>query len=171
MKILALLRHAKSSWDEPALDDVDRPLSGRGRDAATRMGEEMRALGLHYDLALVSPARRAADTFERVCGAWKGAIESREEPRLYLAAGAEILSVIAQAPDSADRLLLVGHNPVLHEMAVRLSGMEESVHGKLLAAKFPTGALAEITLPIGRWADVTGGRGRLVRFLRPRDLR
>jgi phosphohistidine phosphatase len=170
MKMLGLLRHAKSSWDDPSLDDFDRPLNDRGRKAAKRMGEELRALGVEYDAAIVSTARRAAATFDRFERAWGSGLAAHREPRLYMASPEQVLGVIAGAPDSIGRLLVVGHNPGIHALAVRLAAHGKGNESKLLAQKFPTGALAEIELPIGRWSDVGEARGKLLRFLRPRDL-
>jgi len=170
LKTILLLRHAKSSWDEPGLDDFDRPLNARGRAAAARMGEEMRALGVECDLALVSPARRAAGTFELVCREWSGAGEWRFEPRLYLASPADMLAIAAELADSVGRLMLVGHNPGMHELALELTAGDGAPQRRLAEAKFPTGALAEIALPVDRWAAAGDCAGKLVRFVRPRDL-
>jgi phosphohistidine phosphatase len=165
VKQLGLLRHAKSSWDDPRLDDFDRPLNGRGRKAARRMGDEVRSLGIAYDFALVSPAKRAAETFELVQRAWKTEIESAFERDLYLASPKAILAIIARAPSSAQRLLVVGHNPGMHALATMLTGDDPA-----LSEKFPTGALAEIALPADRWEQAGEPGGRLLRFLKPRDL-
>lgn len=168
MKTIALLRHAKSSWDDPGLDDFDRPLNARGQAAAQRMGREIRALALEFDLALVSPARRAAETFELVGRELD--VEWRFEPRLYLASPAEMLGMVSEVADAVTRLLLVGHNPGTHELALRLIEGDPSPAARLLDAKFPTGALAEIALPVERWEDAGDSRGSLTRFVRPRDL-
>lgn len=164
MKRLGILRHAKSSWDDPAIGDFDRPLNQRGREAATRMGEELRSLQLSFDYALVSPARRAAETFDRICKSWGEEIAAREEPRIYGASLDLLLDILGGSGSGTGQLLLVGHNPGLHELAVRLATTPE------LAIKFPTGALAEIDLPIEDWSEIGSATGRLVRFLRPRDL-
>lgn len=170
MKRLGLLRHAKSSWDEPALDDFDRPLNGRGRKAAQRIGREMQSLGIRYDLALVSPARRASQTFDLLRSQWTAKLEWRHEPRLYLASPDRLLALAAAVPDRVERLLLVGHNPGFHALAMRLADADESNGGVALSEKFPTGALAEIDLPIGQWCEAEERGGSLARFVRPRDL-
>ena len=161
MKRLGILRHAKSDWGDPALDDFDRPLNERGRKAATRMGEEFRALGLGFDLALVSTARRAAETFDRLSRSWGDAPEAREEPRLYGASLHRLLAILAESDSAIERLLIVGHNPGMQELAGRLAET---------GRRFPAGALAEIELAISDWADIGGASGRLVRFVRPSDL-
>lgn len=170
MRTLALLRHAKSSWDDPGQDDFDRPLDQRGRAAATRMGEEMRAIGFAVDLALVSPAARAAETFELLAKGWGANVEWRAEPRLYHASPDQMLEVVAAVPEEVERLMLVGHNPGMYQLAVRLTAGLESPARRQLVVKFPTGALAEIALPIERWEDAGKADGTLARFVRPRDL-
>lgn len=165
MKRLGLLRHAKSSWDHPGLEDFERPLNRRGREAATRMGEELRDLDLKFDLALVSPARRAAETFRRVRTSWDPGMAVRDEPRIYAASLEDLLGIIGETGPGLERLLLVGHNPAFHELALLLAPAAGE-----LAGKFPTGALAEIQLATDDWAEIGKASGRLIRFLRPRDL-
>jgi phosphohistidine phosphatase len=168
LKLLGLLRHAKSDWDDPSLADFDRPLSPRGGKAAPAMGKYFRELGLAYDLALVSPARRAADTFALVQEAWGIEPEVRIEPRLYHASLAQMLAVIADIPANIRSLLIVGHNPGLHELALNLTRGDTSAERGTLAVKLPTGALVEIQLPSKQWSGL--GEGEIVRFVRPRDL-
>lgn len=170
MKLLGLLRHAKSSWDDPALDDFDRPLNRRGRDAAVRMGEELRRLGLGYERVLASPARRAAQTISLASGGWGTDLDIRWEPRLYAASLADLLAIVSKAPPAVERLLLVGHNPGLHQLAMRLCGTTAAAQESGLAAKLPTGSLVEIRLGAQSWAEAASADGELVRFLRPRDL-
>ncbi|MGQ0590954.1 MAG: SixA phosphatase family protein [Sphingosinicella sp.] len=169
MKILTLLRHAKSSWADPGQDDFDRPLNARGIAAARRMGREMRALGLSFDAVLSSPARRAFETLDRVAETY-GPLARAYDRRVYLASSASLLAIVRETDDTIDRLLLVGHNPGFHMLALLLTGNSDGPLHAELAAKYPTGALAEIELPITRWRDLAEGRGRLTRFIRPRDL-
>jgi phosphohistidine phosphatase len=168
MKILTLLRHAKSGWDDPATRDFDRPLNPRGRRAARTVGAEMKAQGLAFDLALASPARRVAETLDEVATAF-GAVEPHYEPRLYLASAAALLDIVRHAPDGADRLLLVGHNPGMEELALRLGRRGDPLRAEV-ELKYPTGTVAQIELPAEHWAEVKEGTGRIVRFIRPRDL-
>lgn len=170
MKRLGLLRHAKSSWDDPASSDFDRPLNERGREAAIRMGGEFRRLELDYDLTLVSPARRATDTFAVVGDRWGADLDARPEPRLYAASAEDLLAIIAQTPAHVERLLLVGHNPGFHQLASQLTSDDRSPERTALAAKFPTGALVEIGLRVHSWAQAAKSRGEVLRFIRPREL-
>lgn len=167
MKLLGILRHAKSSWDDPGLDDFDRPLNERGRKAAIRMGEEFRKLGLRYELALVSPARRAAETFALVRSKWSADVIERSEARLYAASLDTLLAIIAETPAPVERLLLVGHNPALHELAIRLTHGDRSPQRPALAAKLPTGSLVELSVRSDSWSAT---EAELLRFVRPRDL-
>lgn len=169
MKILTLLRHAKSGWDDPAARDFDRPLNPRGRRAARAVGAEMKTQGLAFDLVLASPARRVAETLDEVAGDY-GALEPRYDARLYLASAATLLDIVRHAPDDAHRLLLVGHNPGMEELALRLVRRDgDRLRGEV-EIKYPTGTVAEIELPVEQWAQVREGTGRLLRFIRPRDL-
>ncbi|MBA3527045.1 MAG: histidine phosphatase family protein [Pseudomonadota bacterium] len=169
MKRLGLLRHAKSSWDDPALGDFDRPLNARGRAAAKRMGEEFGKLGLAYDLVLVSPARRAAETLAGIREGWGVDFDSQPEPKLYAASSKDLLDIIAAIPVQVERLLLVGHNPGLHELAMQLTKGSGSVFREALAPNLPTGSLVEIGLHTSTWPQAAVG-GDLLRFLRPREL-
>ena len=169
MKSLTLLRHAKSGWDDPVTRDFDRPLNPRGRRAARTMGAEMKARRLAFDLVVASPACRVAETLEEVALGY-GEIAALYDERLYLASAATLLDVVRNAPESAGRLLLVGHNPGMEELALRLARRDgDRLRGEV-EIKYPTGTVAEIELPIERWRDVREGTGRIVRFIRPRDL-
>ncbi|MGA9583265.1 MAG: histidine phosphatase family protein [Allosphingosinicella sp.] len=169
MKILTLLRHAKSGWDDPVSRDFDRPLNPRGRRAARTVALEMKAQGLAFDLVLASPARRVVETLEEVAAGF-GAIEPRFDERLYLASAATLLEIVRSAPDEAGRLLVVGHNNGLEELALCLSRSDEDGLRGEIEVKYPTGTVAEIELPVERWAEVREGIGRVTRFIRPRDL-
>lgn len=164
MKSLFLLRHAKSSWADPGQRDFDRPLNSRGSSAAVRIGEEIAKLEIGFEHVMASPARRVVETLEQLSKGFGRSLDPHFEPRIYGAGAAELLALISDVTAGVQRLLVVGHNPTLHELAIRLTGDER------LAERFPTAALAEITLDIDRWTEVRGGEGRLARFIRPRDL-
>jgi phosphohistidine phosphatase len=165
---LWLLRHAKSSWDEPGLDDRDRTLSRRGERDAERIGGYLAAEGVFPALVLCSPAVRARQTLARVLAAMDVEPEVVFEPSLYAFTTAALLDVVRAAPDAVSPLLLVGHNPATQELARSLAARGEGLDQ--LARKYPTGALAEIALAAGSWRDVAEGSGELMRFVRPRDL-
>jgi phosphohistidine phosphatase len=168
VKGLTLLRHAKSEWDAPVAGDFDRPLNGRGRKAARAMGREMRARGLEFDRVVASPAIRIVETMEGVAEGYGHRLEADSDPRVYLASVATLLKIVREADDRDQRLLIVGHNPGMEQLALLLT--RGGALRDQLAVKFPTGALAEISLPIARWRDAAEGEGTLARFIRPRDL-
>ena len=168
MKTLTLLRHAKSAWDDPVARDFDRPLNRRGRRAARTVGHEMRAQGLVFDLALASPALRVIETIEEVAQGF-GRLAPEYDERLYLAPAETLLEIVRGTDDGVDRLLLIGHNPGLEMLALLLAGPAGPLRGEV-QAKYPTGTVAEIALPVAHWRAVDEGTGTLTRFIRPRDL-
>jgi phosphohistidine phosphatase len=169
MKTLTLLRHAKSTWDDPVARDFGRPLNPRGRRAAFAMGREIRAQGLGFDRVVASPARRVIETLEEVARGF-GTIEPDYDERVYLASLDTLLEVVRSTADAAERLLLVGHNPGMEGLAMLLTRDGGDALRAEIAVKYPTGALAEISLPAERWRDVRERSGTLVRYIRPRDL-
>src|SRR5689334_19430615 len=108
MKTLFLLRHAKSSWDDPTKDDFDRPLNGRGKEAAPRIGKFIQREKLHLDLVLSSPAKRAKQTIARVMESGKLTAELRYDERIYDASARTLLAVVSEIDDRIGAALLVG---------------------------------------------------------------
>jgi phosphohistidine phosphatase len=172
MRQLLLLRHAKSSWDEATLSDHARPLNARGRAAAAAMAEQMRELGLSPDIVLVSSARRTLQTLEALQPLEASPIVEVMDD-LYLAPWQRLIETLRGMPETARSVLLIGHNPGLHELSLALMGPAGatlgSPHARRLTEGYPTGALAEFTVA-GPWGQLQDGGGRLVRFLAPRDL-
>ena len=169
MKTLTLLRHAKSSWNDPVARDFDRPLNTRGRKAARVIGAEMRALELVFDQVLASPAVRVVETLEEVARGYGAALAPVYDKRIYLASPGALLDLVREV-DGAESLLVVGHNPGMELLALALAGEAAGDCRSELALKYPTAALAEIRLPADSWSDVEEGAGFLARFIRPRDL-
>lgn len=168
MKTLTLLRHAKSTWDDPVARDFDRPLNRRGRKAARTIGREMRALGLRFDKVLASPAVRVTETLADVAEAFGREIEPEFDERVYLASAETLLEFVQATDDAASALLVVGHNPGLENLTLLLTRDGELRREVLV--KYPTATLAQISLPVAHWAEVGAGMGTLTRFIRPRDL-
>ncbi len=162
MKTLLVLRHGKSSWSNADLSDHDRPLKGRGRRNAKRMGEELLARDLVPDLIVSSTARRALSTARRaadVAGCGDRIVETRE---LYLTGARHQLKTVAKhAEDAHQRVMIVGHNPTLEDLVEHLTGEEERV---------TTGNLARIDLDIESWRQLPAARGELRFLLRPKEL-
>lgn len=170
MKILTLLRHAKSSWDDPVSRDFDRPLNKRGRKAARVIGRAMRDEGLTFDAIIASPAVRVTETLRDVGDGYGRTLEPDQDQDLYLASPAVLLERIHHVDDGVERLLVVGHNPGLEQLALLLTGSEANGLRDEVTLKYPTATLAEIRFDVDRWADVEAGGGALTRFIRPRDL-
>jgi phosphohistidine phosphatase len=172
MRQLLLLRHAKSSWDDASMPDRDRPLNPRGRRAAAVMREAMRDLGLAPDVVLVSTARRTIETLE-VLEPWDETPLVEPMDSLYLADPIQLQAALHGVAETVRSVLLIGHNPGMHDLALNLVGPRAMRAGgeneRALAAGFPTGALAEFVVA-GAWSDLREGGGRLVRFLTPRML-
>ena len=171
MRTLLLLRHGKSSWDCPSLDDFDRPLARRGERAAIDMADHLAREGLDPDFVLCSAARRAVDTWRVLAQALAGPKDVRVLRGLYHAPAATLLAALQGAPDEARSVLLVGHNPGLQGLALGLAGTasDPAALGRL-ETKFPTAALAQFVLDVPGWSDVGEGTARLTRFVTPREL-
>jgi phosphohistidine phosphatase len=170
MPTLSLFRHAKSSWENPKLDDFDRPLDARGRNAAPAMGAHMRVLRLAPDLVLCSPAARTRETVELAFATWPSQPKIQYEDSLYLASPQTLLSCIRRTPEPVHHLMLVGHNPGLEDLAAELVGKGPSKARKRMASKFPTAALAVIDFEGLPWAEISEGTGELRLFVTPKML-
>jgi phosphohistidine phosphatase len=172
MRQLLLLRHAKSSWDDASMSDRDRPLNARGRRSAGVMRQAMRDLGLAPDVVLVSTARRTMETLEAL-EPWEEMPLVEPMDSLYLATAPQLGAALHGVAETVRSVLVIGHNPGLHDFAVSLAGPLTMASGseaaRRLAAGYPTGALAEFVVA-GSWWDLREGGGRLVRFLTPRML-
>lgn len=171
MLTLLLLRHAKSSWDNPLADDFDRPLAERGRQAAPSMGRYIARHHLEPDLILCSSAERTQQTLELVRPILPGAEPAvRYEDDLYLATASNLLGHLKRLPPRWKRVMLVGHNPGLHDLAVMLAGDGEAAGLRAMAQKFPTAGLAVITFEASQWSQVAARTGTLISFVTPRGL-
>jgi len=157
MKKLTLLRHAKSERDSPSGRDFDRSLNERGRADSKRMGQEIRDLGLQFDLVLASPAQRVVETVEGI-----GGLSPQFDEHIYDASTKQLLDLVQSTDDRVGSLMLVGHNPGFERLAARLTDEEVD--------DVPTTALVEIELPIDHWRDADEGGGRLIRFIKAKEL-
>jgi phosphohistidine phosphatase len=174
-KQLFVLRHAKSSWDDPVLDDHERPLAPRGRRAVKLLGEYLRRQRIEPAQVLCSPARRTVETYDGVAPAG----ELHLEPELYLASGDDVLERLRRVPKSTPSVMVIGHNPAMQVLILRLTGAndkskplgDDTAQARLdeVQRKFPTGALATLTFD-GPWSELLPGGAELVDFVRPRDL-
>lgn len=162
-----LLRHAKSSWDDPSLADQDRPLSPRGTRGATTMARYLATVDPPR-LVLCSAGLRARQTLAAILPSLGSGLEIRIEPELYTFDADVVLARLRRLRDDVDSVMVVGHNPALEELALRLSAAGEL--RERLDQKFPTGGLATIELPETGWASLGEPRGQITRFVTPRDL-
>ena len=173
MKTVYILRHAKSDRDNATLKDHDRPLSARGRDAAPKMAAYIKSQGYEPEAVLSSTSRRTVETYDLVKEAL-GKAKVNFEESLYLAEKRQLMDRLRWLDDGLGSVMLIGHNPGLEELANALAASpknekQERVHRRM-REKFSTAALAVIQLPATAWRDVKAGTGKLVDFMRPKDL-
>jgi phosphohistidine phosphatase len=199
-KTLYLVRHAKSDWEDPALADRDRPLAARGRKAASTLAGHIERSGISPALVLCSPARRTMDTLRLISGSFRDPVEILVEDELYGAPMGELLRRLRRVPAPTPSVMLIGHNPAIHELALTLlstgasRGADRPLSGALRGADRPlSGALrgasgarsvdslkqlkvkfptgAMATLAVpGPWKDLGDGPADLLEFVLPREL-
>ncbi|MBB4264875.1 SixA phosphatase family protein [Roseospira visakhapatnamensis] len=174
MKYLYLLRHAKSSWENPNIPDHDRPLARRGERAGAAIATVVAALSPRPDLVLCSTATRAQETLALVRHAL-GDTPVRLEPVLYTLEAVHLRQHLERLDDAATAVLVIGHNPSLEVLAQDLAAADSGPAMTRLRRKFPTATLADLDLPIATWAalgeTLARGDAHLRRFTRPADLR
>lgn len=168
MKTLYLLRHAKSSWNTPGLDDHDRPLNARGKRAAPLMGAYMAAHGHRPQIILCSSSRRTRDTLELLAPHLGGDIPVVADRGLYLASAQCLFARARSLKDTYESALLIGHNPGLEDLLVLLRDPRRSPQPA--PRKFPTAALAVLQFAAHSWRHLAPEKGRLVQIARPREL-
>jgi phosphohistidine phosphatase len=169
VKTLSLLRHLKSSWDEPGLPDRQRPLAPRGRRAGKKLARRLRTEGSTPDVILCSPSVRTRETLAAIRAALgEPAIEFSEE--LYGAPEDELLEAVRGVAADVSSVLVIAHNPGLQGLATTLAGSGDENLRERLSEKFPTGALATLRFGVETWAEVEPGSGELVDYVVPREL-
>jgi len=166
-KLIYVLRHAKSSRDDPELADHDRPLNPRGRQAAQLMAERMRRERVAPALVLCSSARRARETLVPIEQTLGPKAKIKVEDGLYAAGAPQLLERLRRAPESVPSVMIIGHNPAIQEFAVQLVG--DQAARVRLASKFPTAALATLKIDQKSWKKLAPGSGELVAFLTPTE--
>lgn len=167
---LMLLRHAKSSWDNPDPDDIDRPLLERGKQMAKALGSEMRELGLLPGLAICSPAKRARQTWEIVSAQLETSPRTMIDEAIYdFGDGERLLKFVRQQTKTSNPLILIGHNPSLEKLARRLVNAGDREARDRLDHKFGTAALVVIHFNVPSWQDIVEG-GTLIHFIRPKHV-
>lgn len=160
MRKLYILRHAKSSWDDPSYSDFDRPLNDRGLRTAPFMGRLMAERGIVPELTLCSPAKRAAETAALLREAAPLTTPIRHDRRIYEASPMTLLDLIGEVDEETGSVMIVGHNPGLEGLVRFLTG---ELH------PMPTAALAGILMDVTGWNELPPGGGRLEFLIRPKD--
>jgi phosphohistidine phosphatase len=168
MRTLYLLRHAKSSWADETLPDRLRPLAPRGRRDAKRIAEHMREHGIEPKLVLCSSAERTRETLEFVRPSLGAESTVSLDDGLYAASSDALLERLRAAPEQVASVMLIGHNPGLQDLALRLASAGRDL--ERLEAKFPTAALATLELAGKSWGDLSRGDAVLAAYVVPKQL-
>ncbi|MCP4620066.1 MAG: histidine phosphatase family protein [Bradyrhizobium sp.] len=175
MRRLMLLRHAKTETDAPSGQDHDRRLDERGRSDAAEIGHWIARNPPFPNLVLVSTAVRARQTWDLAWEEMKDRVPKPEVEildELYGAEPTQLLHIVRMASASnPKRLMLVGHNPGMHETALMLAGSGDKAARKALAENLPTSGLATLDFDIDDWTDAAFRRGALTSFVSPKLLR
>ncbi|MCL5446241.1 MAG: histidine phosphatase family protein [Actinobacteria bacterium] len=159
---LMLLRHAKSTWDDPGLLDHDRPLTSRGRKAATRIGDHLRKEGIQPDLVLCSSSVRTRQTLEQL--RLDGGIETVFDDSLYRASASDMIRYLGRTGDGALSVLMIGHNPGISDLATVLVVEPDQVFF------LPTAGLVDLYLTVPAWSDIQPDSAVLNHIVMPRNL-
>lgn len=161
MKKLFIIRHAKSSWDFPDLDDFDRPLNNRGKKNAPEMGKRLNKKGVKIDLIIASPAKRAFITAKKIAAEISFPIEKIvKEPLFYHGSLSNMLGVIQHVDNDSKSLMIFGHNPGLTELSNLLSNSD--------IYNIPTCGITEIDFDVSSWGEIEKYTGELVSFDYPK---
>jgi phosphohistidine phosphatase len=160
MKFLLIVRHAKSSWIDPGLDDLDRPLNKRGKKDAPRMGARLAERGFKPDCVISSPAKRAGKTAKAIALAAGYPVHAiRLDKAMYLASVPGLTDLIRKIGQGFSRVILVGHNPGLTDLVNILSDFR--------IGNLPTCGMACFSFDVTTWADIEPGEGKLEFFMVP----
>ena len=170
MRRLLILRHAKTEPGEPGQDDRSRALVERGRRDAAQIGAYMASHALVPDRVVLSPARRVQETWKHLAGALRPAPGATTAERIYEATPHDILAILADTSGSAHSLMVVGHNPSLHDVALMLIASGDIEARERLREKLPTAGLVIIDFAFDDWSKLHPQSGRLERFVTPKSV-
>ncbi|MEP7320315.1 MAG: histidine phosphatase family protein [Saprospiraceae bacterium] len=162
MKTVCFIRHAKSSWDQAGLADIDRPLNLRGKTTAPVMAKLIADKGITPDLIITSPAKRARQTaksFRKQFGIKKEAVQI--EPTIYGGDEHQVIDILRKLPDEKSTVFLFGHNPTMNYLAALFS--KERLH-------VPTCGIMILNLNIERWQDIKADQDALKEFIIPKNF-
>ena len=170
MRRLLLLRHAKAERSDPGSRDISRVLIERGRKDAAKIGAYMAGHALIPDRVVLSPAARTQETWKYAAAAFKPQPTALQAEQLYDATPHDIIGIIKEAPASAHMLMLIGHNPGLHEAALMLIASGDIDTRERLREGLPTSGLIIVDFAFDDWSKVHPQSGRLERFVSPKSL-
>ncbi len=173
MKTIYLLRHAKSGWSESNTEDINRPLNEQGRQNAVQIGHHILNQKIQPDLILCSVATRAQETLSYIRPFFPEyqAIQTKET--LYLAASETLLEHLMTLEETMNSVLILAHNPGLHELAIKLGGRENFGTSEILnqvMQRYPSGALTTVQNTSERWINLNQSESTLIDFICPSDL-
>lgn len=170
MKKIILMRHAKSSWADPAASDIDRPLNARGRIAAATMGVWLARQGVVPDHIILSPASRCLETWDRLQPfiAHKGKTQPVKE--VYMAAPDQLLEILQQSPSDAETVVLIGHQPGIGALARKLASGSVPSNCSRAFHQFPTAATAVLSADISDWTKLRFGTAKFDKFGLPKEV-
>ncbi len=164
-----MIRHAKSSWDDPSQRDIDRPLNARGKKQSRQLGTFMEEQQIAPDRILCSPAKRARQTLKQIGKNWQCDAETVIENRLYLASVNTIRSLLEEYGKAHPHLLIIGHNPGLHMLAQKLAIRGTETDLDLLREKYPTATLCTIRVKTDCWKKIGKAGSKLIYLATPRQ--
>ena len=170
MRRLLLLRHAKAERSRPGERDHDRKLAARGREDAPKLGTYIVRHGLMPDRVIVSPSARTRETWQLAAAAMASKAKAVFDERIYEASPQALLAVIKETDARVGTLLMIGHNPGLHELAALLIATGDIDTRQRLAEALPTSGLAVIDFALDGWSKLHPQAGRLERFIVPRSI-
>ncbi len=167
MKRLFILRHAKSSWAQPGLGDIDRPLNKRGKRQVAALQDWFAQLPAKPQVVLCSPSERTQMTWQGIKPSFDNAVMEIAEPLYHGSLDTYLDALSAREEDS---IMIIGHNPTCDELARYLTAPSSPANDSLMSAHFGTANLATLDLEIGDWNAISESSGQLMVMLRPRDL-
>ena len=167
MKHLYILRHAKSSWAQPGLSDIERPLNKRGGRQVTRLEKWLIDQNLVPEMILCSPSTRTQETYRGIKGAWDE-VPLEIVQKLYHGRMEDYLEALWT--QDADKIMIIGHNPTCDELARYLTKPSSPAAEKLMAHHFGTATMAIFSFDLDNWSEIGQASGNLELMLRPRDI-
>jgi phosphohistidine phosphatase len=170
MTILTVMRHAKSSWDQPNVADFDRTLNERGRKAARRVGRELKHRRIRFDRVIASPAVRVRETLTGLADGYGALPDTHFDPQIYGASLSSLFELVRQIPGTVHAPLFVGHNPGLQQLVLELASDDGRELRSEVEAGLPTAAVVLLELPAVRWDEVEPNRGTIRELILPREL-